>query len=60
MLCALIYFGGGIFRLALKSVEILLPQFVQALEMIYTESMKLRFNLEFQINKEFDLLFYHR
>uniref|UniRef100_A0A0R3RFF8 Rap-GAP domain-containing protein n=1 Tax=Elaeophora elaphi TaxID=1147741 RepID=A0A0R3RFF8_9BILA len=42
MLCALIYFGGGIFRLALKSVEILLPQFVQALEMIYTESMKLR------------------
>ncbi|VDO26895.1 unnamed protein product [Onchocerca flexuosa] len=42
MLCALIYFGGGIFRLALKSIEILLPQFVQALEMIYTESMKLR------------------
>ncbi|CAG9539385.1 unnamed protein product [Cercopithifilaria johnstoni] len=42
MLCALIYFGGGIFRLALKSVEILLPHFVQALEMIYTESMKLR------------------
>uniref|UniRef100_A0A1I7VLY1 RALGAPB_N domain-containing protein n=1 Tax=Loa loa TaxID=7209 RepID=A0A1I7VLY1_LOALO len=42
MLCALIYFGGGIFRLALKSVEILLPQFVQALEMVYTESMKLR------------------
>ncbi|VDM91850.1 unnamed protein product, partial [Onchocerca ochengi] len=42
MLCALIYFGGGIFRLALKSVEILLPQFVQALEMIYMESVKLR------------------
>ncbi|KAM3719083.1 Ral GTPase-activating protein subunit beta [Dirofilaria immitis] len=42
MLCALIYFGGDVFRLALKSVEILLPQFVQALEMIYKESMKLR------------------
>ncbi|EJW81928.1 hypothetical protein WUBG_07163, partial [Wuchereria bancrofti] len=42
MLCALIYFGGGIFRLSLKSVEILLPQFVQTLEMIYTESIKLR------------------
>ncbi|VBB26477.1 unnamed protein product [Acanthocheilonema viteae] len=42
MLCALIYFGGGIFHLALKSVEILLPQFVHALEMIYTESIKLR------------------
>nr|CDP92293.1 Bm3056, isoform b [Brugia malayi] len=42
ILCALIYFGGGIFRLSLKSVEILLPQFVQTLEMIYTESMKSR------------------
>lgn len=46
MLCALIYFGGGIFRLALKSVEILLPQFVQALQIIYVESVKLRLYLK--------------
>uniref|UniRef100_A0A915PPU4 Uncharacterized protein n=1 Tax=Setaria digitata TaxID=48799 RepID=A0A915PPU4_9BILA len=42
MLCSLIYFGSGIFRLALKGVEILLPQFVQALETIYTQSVKMR------------------
>ncbi|VDN08323.1 unnamed protein product [Thelazia callipaeda] len=42
MLCALIYFGGDIFRLALKSVEILLPQFVRTVETIYTESVKSR------------------
>uniref|UniRef100_A0A183EBD0 RICTOR_N domain-containing protein n=1 Tax=Gongylonema pulchrum TaxID=637853 RepID=A0A183EBD0_9BILA len=42
MLCALIFYGNGIFRLALKGVEILLPQFVRAIETVYTESVKIR------------------
>lgn len=43
ILCAVIYYGGGLFRMALKSVEILLPHYIAAIETVYTESVKLRY-----------------
>uniref|UniRef100_F1KRP0 Ral GTPase-activating protein subunit beta n=1 Tax=Ascaris suum TaxID=6253 RepID=F1KRP0_ASCSU len=42
ILCSVIYFGENMFRLGLKGVEVLLPLFVVAIDIILTESAKLR------------------
>ncbi|VDM43405.1 unnamed protein product [Toxocara canis] len=41
ILCSVIYFGENMFRLSLKGVEVLLPLFVAAIDIILTESTKL-------------------
>ncbi|TMS35075.1 hypothetical protein L596_002549 [Steinernema carpocapsae] len=42
MLCSLLFYSADLFKLGLKGVEILLPNFLMAIDIILTESMKLR------------------
>ncbi|KAI1726781.1 ral GTPase-activating protein subunit beta [Ditylenchus destructor] len=42
MLCSLIYYSADLFKLGLGGIEILLPNYLMALDIILTESMKLR------------------
>ncbi|VDK17565.1 unnamed protein product, partial [Anisakis simplex] len=42
ILCSVIYFGENMFRLGLKGIEVLLPLFVVAIDIVLPESTKLR------------------
>lgn len=42
MLCSLIFHSTELFKLGLKGVELLLPNYVMAIDIILTESFKLR------------------
>uniref|UniRef100_A0A914CZF2 Ral GTPase-activating protein subunit alpha/beta N-terminal domain-containing protein n=1 Tax=Acrobeloides nanus TaxID=290746 RepID=A0A914CZF2_9BILA len=42
MLCSLLYYSVDLFKLGLRGIEILLPNYLMAIDVILTESMKLR------------------
>ncbi|CAD5217462.1 unnamed protein product [Bursaphelenchus xylophilus] len=42
MLCSLIFYSTELFKLGLKGVEILLPNYITAIDILLTESFKLR------------------
>lgn len=43
MLCSLLYYSVDLFKLGLKGVEILVSNYLMAIDIILTESMKLRY-----------------
>uniref|UniRef100_A0A914YDR2 Uncharacterized protein n=1 Tax=Panagrolaimus superbus TaxID=310955 RepID=A0A914YDR2_9BILA len=47
-LCSILYYGNELFKLGLKGVEILLPNYLMAIDIILTESMKLRLHPSIQ------------
>ncbi|KAK0395362.1 hypothetical protein QR680_001246 [Steinernema hermaphroditum] len=42
MMCSLLFYSTDLFKLGLKGVEVLLPNYLMAIDIILTESMKLR------------------
>uniref|UniRef100_A0A1I7Z3Y0 RALGAPB_N domain-containing protein n=1 Tax=Steinernema glaseri TaxID=37863 RepID=A0A1I7Z3Y0_9BILA len=42
MMCSLLFYSSDLFKLGLKGVEVLLPNYLMAIDIILTESMKLR------------------
>ena len=44
VLCALFYYGYSLFRLALPSLEAILPHFLYALDIVLIESTKVRYD----------------
>jgi hypothetical protein len=43
VLCSLIFHSTELFKLGLKGVEVLFPNFAMAIDLVLTESFKLRF-----------------
>src|SRR5690606_29272568 len=46
--CSIIYYGTELFKLGLKGVEILLPNYLMAVDIVLTESMKVRLHPSIQ------------
>ncbi|KAE9552453.1 hypothetical protein FO519_004338 [Halicephalobus sp. NKZ332] len=47
-LCSIIYYGTELFKIGLKGVEILLPNYLMAVDIVLTESMKVRLHPSIQ------------
>ena len=47
-LCSIIYYGAELFKLGLKGVEVLLPNYLMAVDIVLTESMKVRLHPSIQ------------
>lgn len=42
MMCSILFYSSDLFKLGLRGVEILLPNYLMAIDIIFTESLKLK------------------
>lgn len=42
IMCSVLFYSGELFKLGLRGVEILLPNYLMAIDIIFTESLKLK------------------